>query len=185
MVKDILARHFAEYPAMGPQDAVKLLYQMEFGPEHMIRDEKKSLEMLRQEMAQLRPREGTEPLYEPIGNGLCRLNLRPCLQRGIPAEDIHRLFCQAAGSTQGDKRHFRELLGELEEMAEGDETPFEAIELDIFLIPYRDRNCPPLHHSEAYRAAYAPAYRLAPQKKVKEYLKKLREGSSPGPEAYR
>ena len=50
MLEDVLARHFAKYPLMEPQDAVKLIYQMEFGPEHLIRDEGKALSMLRQEM---------------------------------------------------------------------------------------------------------------------------------------
>ncbi|MBQ9263728.1 MAG: hypothetical protein IJ189_05895 [Clostridia bacterium] len=174
MIQDVLAAHFAQYPYMEPQDAVKLLYQAEFGPEHMIRDEKKSLQMLKDEMALLRPVEG-EKMYESIGNGLCRWNLRPCMAKGIPAEDINQLFVETSRSVKGDKRSFRESLRALEEMAEGDETPFEAIQLDIFLIQYRDRNCPPVHHSDAYRQAYRPAYRVVSQKKLKDYLKALRE----------
>lgn len=175
MMQDILAAHFARYPLMRPQDAVKLLYQAEFGPEHMIRDEKKSFDLLRSEIEGLTPFPG-EPLYESIGNGLCRLHLRPCVERGVPLQDIHRLFVEAARGVKGDKRRFRESLRLLEDMAEGDETPFEAIELDIFLIPYRDKNCPSLHHSPEYRAAYQPAYRIVQQKKLKDYLAALRAG---------
>ena len=36
---DILLFHFARYPKMTPQAAVKLLYQSAFGPGHLIRDE--------------------------------------------------------------------------------------------------------------------------------------------------
>lgn len=176
MIRDTLLTHFGLYPAMQPQDAVKLLYQMEFGPEHMIRDEKKSLDMLRGEMAALPPGPEKEPLYQSIGNGLCRLNLRPCTARGIPAEEINRLFMEAARTTHGDRRRFQAALGELEQLAEEDETPFEAIELDIFLIQYRDKNCPAVHHSPEYRAAYAPAYRVVIQKKVKDYLAARRNG---------
>ena len=170
MIRDILLAHFAAYPLMGPQDAVKLLYQMEYGPEHMIRDEEKSLAALRKEMAALPAREGEEPLYESIGNGLCRLNLRPCVQRAIPAEDVNRLFADTARSAQGDPRRFRRALKELKELADAGETPFDPVELDMFLMQYWERNCPAVHHSEAYRAAYAPAYRVAAQKKVKDYL---------------
>ena len=169
MMQDVLADHFARYPLMLPQDAVKLMYQAEFGPEHLIRDEKKSLATLEEEMASLTPGSG-EKMYEPIGNGLCRWNLRACLSQGIPAEDVNRLLIETAQSVHGDKRRFRESLRLLEDMAEGDETPFEAIELDIFLIQYRDKNCPSLHHSEAYRRAYRPAYRVVSQRKLKEYL---------------
>ncbi len=174
MMQNVLADHFARYPLMLPQDAVKLMYQAEFGPEHLIRDAKKSLQMLEEEMASLPPG-ADEKMYEPIGNGLCRWNLRPCLTQGIPAEEINRLLIETAQSMHGDKRRFRESLRLLEEMAEGDETPFEAIELDIFLIQYRDKNCPSLHHSEAYRRAYLPAYRVVSQRRLKDYLAARRE----------
>ncbi len=173
MLKDVLLTHFERYPRMAPQDAVKLIYQQEFGPEHLIRDPEKALQMLKQEMDGLAA-DDKEPLYESIGNGLCRLNLRPCAARGIPAEDICRLFCETAASVTGDRRRFRQGIRDLRELAEDGETPFEAIEMDLFLARYPD-SCPAVHHSEAYRAAYRPAYRLVLQKKVKDYLAEQRK----------
>ena len=173
MLEDILLQHFDAYPQMEAQDAVKLIYQQEFGPEHMIRDAAKALEKLRQEMDGLTPGPN-EPLYEAIGNGLCRLNLRPCLARGIPAEDIARLFLETAQTTAGDKKRFRQGIRVLQKLAEADETPFDPVDLDLFLARYPD-SCPALHHSEAYRAAYAPAYRIVLQKKVKDYLAARRQ----------
>ncbi len=168
MLEDVLLRHFEAYPRMEPQDAVKLIYQQEFGAEHAVKDAKKALTMLRQEMETLSPRPG-EALYEAIGNGLCRLNLRPCLERGIPAEDIARLFLETAQGAQGDKKRFRQGIKTLQKLAEAGETPFEAIDLDVFLARYPD-SCPAVHHSVAYHLAYAPAYRVIAQKKVKDYL---------------
>ena len=173
MLEDILLQHFDAYPQMEAQDAVKLIYQQEFGPEHMIKDGRKALSMIQQEMANLTPVSG-EPLYESIGNGLCRLNLRPCKERGIPAEDIARLFVETAQSTQGDKKRFRQGIRVLQKLAEADETPFDPVDLDLFLARYPD-SCPAMHHSEAYRAAYAPAYRIVLQKKVKDYLAARRQ----------
>jgi len=173
MIEDILIQHFEKYPKMQAQDAVKLIYQQEFGPEHMIKDPAKALAMIRQEMNGLDPKAG-EPLYESIGNGLCRLNLRPCKERGIPAEDIARLFTETAAGVQGEKKQFRLALRVLQRLAEEDETPFDPVELDIFLAHY-PASCPALHHSEAYRAAYAPTYRIVLQKKVKDYLAARRQ----------
>ena len=173
MLEDILLQHFDAYPQMEAQDAVKLIYQQEFGPEHLIKDAGKTLSMIRQEMAGLTPVAG-EPIYEAIGNGLCRLNLRPCKERGIPAEDIARLFMETAAGVQGDKKRFRQGIRVLQKLAEGDETPFDPVELDLFLAHYPD-SCPAMHHSETYRAAYAPAYRIVLQKKVKDYLAARRQ----------
>jgi len=174
MVSAILSAHFENYPKMQPQDAVKLIYQNEFGPGHMIADEKKSLQRLQQEMAGLSPM-AKEPLYESIGNGLCRLNLRPCLEKGIPPEDINCLFLQAAQSAKGDMRSFHKKLQSLEKMADQDETPFYAAELDYYLVLYKEKGCPAVSHSDAYRAAYAPAYRVVVQKHLKDYMKQFRK----------
>ena len=37
-LKQILISHAARYPLMEPTDAVKLIYQNEFGGGHLIRD---------------------------------------------------------------------------------------------------------------------------------------------------
>ena len=39
----ILASHAERYPLMEPTDAVKLIYQNEFGGGHLIRDEESCL----------------------------------------------------------------------------------------------------------------------------------------------
>ncbi len=181
MLKDILSAHFAAYPQMEPQDAVKLIYQNEFGPGHLLGKGDKSMQRLRAEMLSLQPGK-KEPLYEAIGNGLCRLNLRPCLEKGIPAEDIHALFAEAARTTQGDLKEFRKKLRELIEMAEADETPFDAGMLDWYLIEYQEKGYPMVSHSESYRAAYQPAYRIVVQKRLKDYLAAKRANKENGGE---
>ncbi|MBQ4640255.1 MAG: hypothetical protein IJB69_07050 [Clostridia bacterium] len=175
MLENVLLDHFAAYPDMQPQDAVKLVYQHTFGPGHMIRDAKKAALMLQQEMASLPPVDRKEPLYESIGNGLCRLNLRPCVEKGIDSPFILRLFLEAAQSTTATKKELRQNLRVLQKLAEEDETPFEAIELDVFMLQYEQKGYPTTHHSDIYRAAYAPAYRVVIQKKLKDALKALRK----------
>ena len=161
--------HFDLYPDMEPQDAVKLIYQQAFGPEHMIRDPEKSLAMLKTEMAGLQKSPAKEALYEPVGSGLCRLNLRPCRDRGIPAEEINRLFVETAQTTQGDEKLFRQGVKALRQLAEEGQTPFDPLDLDLFLARYPQKPAA-VHHSARYREAYAPAYRVVAQKKLKAYL---------------
>ena len=48
-MKEILLEHFHRYPQMQLQDAVKLLYQSEFGGGHMITSPEKSLKSLEDE----------------------------------------------------------------------------------------------------------------------------------------
>ena len=49
-LKAILIAHAKRYPPMQPQDAVKLIYQNEFGGGHLIRDEEACLNYLRGNM---------------------------------------------------------------------------------------------------------------------------------------
>lgn len=174
MLENVLLEHFAAYPDMQPQDAVKLVYQHTFGPGHMIKDARRAAMILQQEMASLTLGR-KEPLYESIGNGLCRLNLRPCVEKGLDSEFVLRLFLEAAQSTTATKREFRQNLRVLEKLAEEDETPFDHVELDLFMIHYEEKGFPSVHHSEVYRASYAPAYRVVIQKKLKDALKQLRK----------
>ncbi len=174
MLEKALLEHFALFPKMQAQDAVKLVYQHTFGPGHMIRDARKAALMLQQEMASLAPIQGKEPLYQSIGNGLCRLNLRPCVEKGIDSAFILRLFLEAAQSTTATKKELRQNLRVLQRLAEEDETPFDALDLDVFMLQYEEKGYPAVHHSDPYRAAYAPAYRVVIQKKLKDALKTLR-----------
>ena len=73
-LKAILITHAKRYPLMQPRDAVKLIYQNEFGGGHLIRDEEACLNYLRREYADLE-KDPTAALYEGIGNGIVRVNL--------------------------------------------------------------------------------------------------------------
>ena len=55
-------------------DAVKLLYQSEFGPGHMIPDESASLQRLYEEWENT-SHSSSGPFSEAIGNGLVRIYL--------------------------------------------------------------------------------------------------------------
>ena len=39
-------------------------------------------------------------------------------------------------------------------------TPFASDALEAFLSDYLALGCPAVHHTEAFRRAYAPAYRV-------------------------
>jgi hypothetical protein len=59
---------------MQPTDAVKLIYQNEFGGGHLIRDEAQCLARLQQEYDAV-PQSDILPLAEPIGNNMVRVHL--------------------------------------------------------------------------------------------------------------
>lgn len=154
----ILLFHFAAYPAMTPQDGVKLLYQSAFGPGHLLADPARALAFLRRELAETSPASG--PLYEAIGGGYARLQLSAARAAGLSAEEIFREFSRAAEAPCPGDAAFAQGLVLLEKLTARGEAPFSAAELTAYLREYRAAGCPMVSHSPAYRAHYRPAYRV-------------------------
>ena len=156
-LRTILIAHAKQYPLMQPRDAVKLIYQNEFGGGHLIRDEQACLNYLRREYADLE-KDPTVPLYEDIGNGIVRVNLA-----AVKPEDLEKLgrdfICSAAEHT-GTTDSFLKKLDILCQLAEEGIFSFTMQELKIYFSEYIQSGCPMVSHSEQYRQAYHPAYRI-------------------------
>ena len=159
VLKNILTLHAQRYPAMEARDYVKLLYQSEFGPGHLVEAED-ALEALRTEFDQA-VEEGYAPEYavEAIGGGLCRTHLDPRLFTQADLPLLARCFAQSA-RPRGTMTGLWEKLGALAAMAWTGELPLDSRELELFLTLYESEGCPPLRHSEGYRDLYHPHYRV-------------------------
>ena len=156
----VLDTHLSRYPLLTVRDAVKLLYQREFGGGHLIRDEAASLARLKEEAAALADSAASASFFEDIGNGLCRLHLAGLDRTGIALQTVNRMFVRTAEQTDGQMARFCADLEQLRlRVAEGD-LPFPKEETESFLNSYREQGYPAVSHSPDYRAAYAPAYRV-------------------------
>ena len=160
-LKKILTAHAKRYPMMEPTDAVKLIYQNEFGGGHLIRDEEKCLEYLRAEYASVAKNTGMPP-YEEIGNGIVRVYLSALSEADV--EQLGRDFIRSAAEHTGSVEHFREKLNVLRQVAEDGIFAFDIVELESYLSDYEASGCPMVSHSEIYRKLYAPAYRVVLKK---------------------
>lgn len=155
----LLKLHTTQYPLMTAQDAVKLLYQQEFGCGHMIADEASSLSYLKEEYAATFLRSGV-PLSEPIGNGYIRLNLCAMDAQLFPLTMLNHLFVQTAAHGKGSLANFKNTLQVLLELTEKGEFPFSLEDLQNYLTDYAKQGYPAVSHSQIYRDAYHPAYRV-------------------------
>lgn len=158
-LRAVLAAHARRYPAMTPRDAVKLVYQNEFGGGHIIAGSAQSLERLRAEYAAA-PRDFAAPLAENIGNGMVRIMLGGLDVQEYPLEALNRDFVRSAVFHRGRMDAFLEKLELLRQMTGEGAFGFSGGELEDYLDGYIPSGCPAVSHSEAYRAAYRPAYRV-------------------------
>src|SRR5690606_24132834 len=110
----ILTEHYRRYPRMQVQDAVKLIYQNEFGGGHLVSDREGSLARLRDEYASVTGRDSelsvgkgdhaAVPLFEDIGNGLCRINLAGLGRYPVSLETVNNFFIHTANTHRGGIR---------------------------------------------------------------------------------
>lgn len=156
-MKTILLAHAGRYPAMEPTDAVKLLYQNEFGGGHLIRDEDAALQYMRREYAAT-SRDPAKPLTEVIGNGLVRVNLAALPENRL--EELGQVFLQSAKIHQGSLESFLPKLTLLESLTKEGAFGFSMEELDTYLRTYAQAGYPMVSHSDTYRRLYHPAYRV-------------------------
>ena len=154
----ILQTHAARYPKMEPTDAVKLLYQSEFGGGHLIANEDACLAYLRAEWERT-SFDPDAPLVEDIGGGVIRVMLA-AIPDADAVEALGRDFIRSAANVHGTQEGFLEKLALLRTMTVEGKFAFSLAELDEYLTAYKAAGCPAVSHSETYRRLYRPAYRV-------------------------
>lgn len=159
-LEQVLREHAERYPMMRPTDAVKLIYQNEFGGGHLIKDEEACLRYLRREHAAVRKDE-TVPLYESIGNGIVRVNLAAVKEEYL--DQLGKDFIRSASEHKGNLECFLSKLDVLKRLTMQGTFAFGTEELDAYLAGYEKAGYPAVSHSPEYREYYTPAYRIIRQ----------------------
>lgn len=153
----ILREHIRRYPKMQPTDAVKLIYQNEFGGGHLIRDEQACLNYLHREYDSVE-KDASILLYEDIGNGIVRVNLAAVKEEDL--EQLGRDFIRSAAEHKGNLDCFLAKLEVLRELTAHGIFSFDMDDLSIYLKQYEEASYPPVSHSTCYRREYKPSYRI-------------------------
>ncbi len=155
--RTVLAAHAARYPAWQLPDAYKLLHQATLGSEHAITDPHAPRRWLDRELASL----GTGPV-EPVADTLgrfVRIHLRPFVARGGDTRALLDAFIRTANAPT-DTADLACALRDLETMVDAGALSWSATAVRSYIAARRDEGFPAVHHSDAFRAAYAPAYRV-------------------------
>ncbi len=169
-----LMEQVKKHPSMQPQDVVKMCYQAAYGAEHMLLDPDRARTYLEAEYATVTPQEGD--LYEAISPTVSRVNLAVWKQRGYPLAPLFQLFLSASsrGATPsgGLETYLQIVEGRM------DVLPFSRETWQNFITIYRQADYPPVHHSESYRDAEHPAYRIVDYPLLQAFLTSDKGGVS-------
>ena len=158
-----LAEHARRYPLMEAADAVKLCHQAAFGAAHFCAGEAEALAALIAESAPVTP-DAAAPLCEALGGpaAACRVSLAAAKAQGLSAGTLVRLFALSASAPQpeGAKEWFAAALDALPALAQSVPLPFTAQQAVEAVARWRAAGCGVPRHSQRYRQAYAPHYRV-------------------------
>lgn len=177
---ETLLRHAGRYPEMEPADAVKLAYQSVFGGGHLVSDEESCLTRLSSERANTLEKGGfaVQEAFEPIGFGRARMMLGSPALAALPDALLSRAFMLSSAEPAGDAALFSEALDVLTQTVFSGAFSFSTEDFTAYLGRYRASGCPMVSHSETYRLAYRPAYRVVGDAYVRALVALMSLGGS-------
>lgn len=153
----LLQRHCRSYPDLQVQDVFKYLFQSAYGCEHLVSDEQAALRYIEAEYATLP--DSAQDAVEPLDGAYSRVYLG-VMRHGLRPQTLARLFCLSAKKEADGNARLAQKLETAQKMTEQGELPFDTKEFAQKLNVWRDAGFPAIHHSDAFRTAYHPAYRV-------------------------
>lgn len=160
-----LSEQLNTHPEMEPRDVFKLCYQAARGAEHLLRDTSVAERYFAAEWENTAACRDL-PLCEPISDAYYRVNLAAWKARALPADWLFRLFVKTASVPAGSDP-LAEYLATADEVVRVSHPAFPVATWETALAEYRKSGTPAIHHSQRYRATYAPAYRVVSRRLVR------------------
>jgi len=173
-LQKILITQQERYKFLQIQDVYKLLFQAAMGCEHAIGDERKSLKILEQEIAECTPGP-MEPILETISpdDRIVRVNLRPYVFHNGDILLLNRKFIESASVYKGDLNILKKYWDYFTQISEENNLYYSQKELALFFADIQKMNFPALHHSSKYKKHNLPSYRVVLWKLISEEIERI------------
>jgi hypothetical protein len=157
-----LADELRLHPEAATDDAYKFLHQGVFGPGHAIDDRQSAERLLDQEIAGLAPAAVEDPLCQPLGGPtpMARIHLRPFLAADEDPHALLDVFVASAAVAAGSAPDMDAALTAALATLVKDGQWGLAGELETLGSGLAAGGYPAVGHSERYRNAFNPAYRV-------------------------
>lgn len=157
--KSLIRLHHERYPLARPRDFYKLLYQGVYGVGHMISE--RAMDILHEEAHRVDLSEYPgRTLLEPVSwNGkMVRVYLRPFMRGRLSLDILFEVMMRSSKRVGKDDDFVRSWNVYLE-IAKTELTSTDN-EVDEIQRIIDEKGIIPMHHTEPYRKAYYPAYRV-------------------------
>lgn len=172
--QEIIEKQFSLHESMQVQDVYKLLYQAEFGAEHMVHDTESALEYFEQEYSKTEPNEKEELLEQISPDGkIYRVNIGAYKARfdDKGKEEFFEVFIESSEKIKGSGS-LQGLIGKWQEFKDinSQKKYFSKQQVELFEHSIIMSGFPFVSHSSQYKARNKPAYRVAHIDIIRKYL---------------
>lgn len=164
----LLTEHCKKYPLLKIQDIFKFLHQSAFGCEHLVSSLDAAKVRIAEEYATLSSHAVQE--IEQLDGEYCRVPLS-ILRSEPDVKLLAKLFYMSAKAEPCGKERLIEKLNVAKQLIEEGALPFDAAEFDHALDEWKAQDFSAMRHSEVFRKAYSPAYRVI----ANEYISMLKD----------
>ncbi len=154
--RELLIKHYQNFPKLQTEDVFKFLFQSSYGCEHLVSSESRALDYIRREYEAMSEQ---HILTDKLDGAYTRVYLS-ALSRGLSAETLARLFCLSAKKEPDGKELLEEKLQVARELIANRSLPLDIEDFDQKLADWLSAGYPAIHHSDAFRSEYRPAYRV-------------------------
>ena len=144
------------HPYAQPRDYIKLIFQSEFGPGHLIPNPGWAKNRLYEEWQQVKDMPAENP--QDIGGGYIRLCIKGIDESRL--EEINTAFVASANEKTGSEAGFMAKLELFLEMAGENSFDFDLNTAENAVKEYLKDGIRPTSHTKVYHRHYAPAYRV-------------------------
>lgn len=162
--------YWGQHKVTRPEDVIKFIYQSVFGAEHLIQcsassvpcDNMDSLNKVHEYFtSEWNSAEPTKaPLYEDISDTYARVFLPAWKYYGYRPEDLWDIFLKTASISSGGEDLFQKETEEIFDFLRTVLSECEYEDYEKYLREYKEAGIHPIHHSEEFRYAEAPSYRV-------------------------
>lgn len=159
-IRAAIERQLAAYPESTLQDVYKSFYQEHFGPEHMIADTASARQYLLNELSE--PDVASKVYFEPVGSEgrYVRVHLSVVADGLVTAEQLLEAFIRSANSEQPPLPDWETEWETVVSVIQKHHLKVNDFDAQLPALTEAARNRQAVHHSQAYREAYHPHYRI-------------------------
>ena len=158
----IIEDYMNDHEIMKATDLLKLCYQGCYGPQHLMKDLESAKRYFCEEYRAVVPCEGK--LFEKISPSYIRVHMGSYKMANLSPEWLFEMFVCTMEDMEEQKESLEEVFLLIEEVLGQGEYPVSVEEWKKCSEDYLKGESAPVHHSEEYREAENPHYRVVSAK---------------------